>query len=145
MKEDMDKATLTGGCLCGEVRYQVNRQFDKFYICHCQQCKQLTGSAFAANIFTRPENIKWLSGHENISNYKHPHRGFSNAFCSKCGSALPFVNKSGQSLIIPAGSLLDSVGNIPAANIFVNEEARWLKAALAGEKFNQLPDVTNNN
>jgi len=47
--------TVAGGCLCGEVSYQVNRQFDKFFVCHCRQCQQLTGSAFAANIFVSEE------------------------------------------------------------------------------------------
>jgi len=139
-KEPIDEVTLSGGCLCGEVTYQVNHQFDKFYICHCRQCQQLTGSAFAANIFTDPENIEWLSGQKEISNYNHPSRGFSKAFCSKCGSALPFLNKSGQSIIIPAGSLCEPVEYIPDANIFVSEEAHWLKAGLSAEKFDHFPE-----
>ena len=138
-KDGISRVTLSGGCLCGVVRYQVNQQFDKFYICHCRQCQQLTGSAFAANIFTDPENIKWLSGHAGISNYKHPDRGFSKAFCTRCGSALPFLNKSGQPLIIPAGSLFDAFEKTPDANIFTTEEALWLKAGLSGEKFDHFP------
>jgi len=137
--DDVSEATLAGGCLCGEVTYQVNHQFDNFYICHCRQCQQLTGSAFAANIFTAPGNIEWLSGHEVISEYQHPSREFSKAFCAKCGSALPFLNKSGQSLIIPAGSLFDAFEKTPDANIFVNEEAPWLKTGLSGEKFDNFP------
>lgn len=130
---------LTGGCLCGAVRYQVNNQFSKFYLCHCQQCQQLTGSAFAANIFTSAENINWLTSCENISYYEHASREFSKAFCSTCGCGLPFVNKSGQFLIIPAGSLFDKVENIPQANIFVNEQAHWLNDALANKKFSHFP------
>jgi len=138
-KYGVSGATLKGACLCGEVSYQVKHQFNNFYICHCRQCQQLTGSAFAANIFTDPENIEWLSGHEGVSKYNHPSRGFSKAFCSKCGSALPFLNKSGQSLIIPAGSLSKAFEEIPEANIFVNEEAHWLKAGLGGKKFEHFP------
>ena len=136
----LSKEILTGGCLCGAVRYQVTNQFSRFFLCHCQQCQQLTGSAFAANIFTSPENIKWLTGHDKISYYEHPSREFSKAFCSTCGCALPFVNQSGKSLIIPAGSLFDKVEKIPEANIFVNEQTHWLNAGLAANRFSHFPE-----
>jgi len=138
--EALNKEILTGGCLCGAVRYQVTNQFSQFYLCHCQQCQQLTGSSFAANIFTLVDNIKWLKGSEYISYYEHTSREFSKAFCSTCGSALPFINKRGESLIIPAGSLFDKVKNIPQANIFVNEQAHWLDAGLAAKSFSHFPE-----
>ena len=138
--EALNKSIITGGCLCGAVRYQVINKFSHFFLCHCKQCQQLTGSAFAANIFTSPDNIQWLTGNDKISCYEHPSREFSKAFCSVCGSALPFINQSGKSLIIPAGSLFDKVENIPEANIFVNEQAHWLNAGLAAKKFSHFVD-----
>ena len=136
----LNKGRLTGGCLCGAVRYRVNNKFSHFFLCHCKQCQQFTGSAFAANIFTSPENIQWLTDNDKISCYEHPSREFSKAFCSACGCALPFINQSGKSLIIPAGSLFDKVENIPEANIFVNEQAHWLNAGLAEKKFSHFPN-----
>lgn len=138
-KHALVKEKLTGGCLCGAVRYQIMDKLNRFYLCHCQQCQQLTGSAFAANLFTEPQNIKWLSGEEKISHYQHPSREFSKAFCNTCGSALPFVNKSGRSLIIPAGSLFETVEKIPDANIFVSEKQHWLNSGLAAKNFCQFP------
>lgn len=138
--EALNKEILTGGCLCSAVRYQVINKFTRFFLCHCQQCKQLSGSAFAANIFIDPENIEWLTGYEKISFYEHPSREFSKAFCSVCGSALPFINKSGKSMIIPAGSLFDEVKITPEANIFVNEKANWLNSGLAADEFNHFSE-----
>ncbi|WP_123711416.1 GFA family protein [Sinobacterium caligoides] len=48
---------LIGKCLCGTVKFSVADRFKAFYLCHCKQCQQLTGSAFASNIFTGPDNI----------------------------------------------------------------------------------------
>jgi len=138
-KKALKQSILTGGCLCGLLAYQVDNQFSHFYLCHCQQCRKLTGSAFSANIFTAPENIKWLTGCEKLTHYEHPERAFSKAFCSACGCALPFINKSGKSLIIPAGSLFDKIKNTPEANIFVSEQAHWLAAGLAAKKFSHFP------
>lgn len=130
---------LTGQCLCGTVKYSVEDNFKAFYQCHCKQCQQLTGSAFASNIFTSPENIEWLSGQAEITSYEHPIREFSKSFCKKCGSAVPFINKSRTSLIVPAGSLNEFPEIQPQANIFTSEEACWLKAGRQAENFSGFP------
>jgi len=131
---------LTGKCLCGSVKFTVSDNFKAFYQCHCKQCQQLTGSAFASNIFTDPDNIEWNSGESNITTYEHPSREFSKSFCNICGSAVPFINKSKTSLIVPAGSL-NEVPNIqPQANIFTSEEACWLKSGLQAVSFSGFPE-----
>ena len=131
---------LAGECLCGTVKFSVADRFKAFYQCHCKQCQQLTGSAFASNIFTDPENIEWLSGQDNITTYEHPSREFSKSFCKTCGSAVPFINKTKTSLIVPAGSLNELPDIQPQANIFTSEEACWLKSGLQAENFSGFPE-----
>jgi hypothetical protein len=126
---------LTGECLCGTVKYAVINDFETFYHCHCKQCQQITGSAFASNMITSPDNIEWLSGEKNVAIYEHPTRQFTKAFCSDCGSGLPFVTKSGEHLIVPAGSLTDAPTMAPQANIFMSDEACWLHEGLQAKKF----------
>ncbi|WP_419812280.1 GFA family protein [Bacterioplanoides sp.] len=118
----------------------MNDNFKAFYHCHCKQCQQLTGSAFASNIFTDPDNIEWVSGEGNVVTYEHPEREFSKAFCRECGSALPFVNKTKTSLIVPAGSLNEMPDIKPQANIFSSEEACWLKEGLEAKNFSGFPE-----
>jgi hypothetical protein len=130
---------LTGGCLCGAVQFTLEDSFSAFYQCHCKQCQQLTGSAFASNIFTNPDNIHWTSGQENIVAYVHPNRDFSKSFCATCGSALPFVTKSKTSLIVPAGSLNEQASIEPQANIFMSEKACWLEPGSKAQQFSAFP------
>ncbi|UTW04161.1 GFA family protein [Amphritea atlantica] len=115
--------TLTGECLCGNVKFSVADNFKAFYQCHCRECQQLTGPAFASNIFTDRDNIEWLCGRNQITRYEHPSRELSKSFCKTCGSAVPFVNKARSSLIVPAGSLNQLPNIQPQANIFTAEEA----------------------
>ncbi|MGK0441159.1 MAG: hypothetical protein ACJA0N_000956 [Pseudohongiellaceae bacterium] len=126
---------LTGECLCGSIKFSVTDSFKAFYQCHCKQCQQLTGSAFASNVITDPDNIQWLSGPSKITHYEHPSRGFSKSFCKICGSAIPFLNKHKTSLIVPAGSLNDLPDIQPQANIFTAEQACWLKPGLQAADF----------
>lgn len=127
--------TLTGGCLCGAVKFSLEDRFKSFYLCHCKQCKQLTGSAFAANVITDKDNITWHSGQDRVSIYEHSSRVFSKSFCQACGSALPYINKAGTSLVVPAGSLNELPGIKPQENIFASEESLWLSDGIKAKKF----------
>lgn len=130
---------LIGGCLCGVVEFTLNEDFKAFYQCHCRQCQQLTGSAFASNLFTEPNNIEWLEGVDKVVSYEHSEREFSKSFCGTCGSAMPFLNKTKTSLIVPAGSLNNPPSIEPLANIFVSEQACWLEPGQKAKSFDHFP------
>jgi len=130
---------ISGGCLCGAVTYEVDNDFNGFYFCHCQQCRKITGSAHASNLFTRPDAIKWTTGEEYKKQFNYPDRDFTVVFCSECGCGLPFVTKSGKALLVPAGSL-DSPPNIqPNDNIFWAERASWYDDGKLANKCDGFP------
>ena len=131
----MDTTLLSGSCLCGKVKYSVVTDIKDFYFCHCEQCRKITGSAFAANILTSPATVNWVSGFEMVKRFDYPgERIFTKVFCTHCGSGLPFLNKKGDALIIPAGSL-DYYPNIkPNENIFWADRASWYEAGIAAPK-----------
>ena len=29
-----------GSCLCGQVRFEIEGDFDRFFFCHCQRCRK---------------------------------------------------------------------------------------------------------
>lgn len=51
---------IKGGCLCGAVSFEVVNAFEKLSLCSCDQCRQITGSAFASNLFVSIEGFGWL-------------------------------------------------------------------------------------
>ena len=99
MGNENELAGVQGSCLCGSVRFELLGKINGFYFCHCMRCRRSTGSAHASNIFTDPENIRWLSGQELIKRYELPEaERFAKQFCSKCGSLVPLVNRDGTKL-----------------------------------------------
>jgi len=129
--------TLTGGCLCNKVRYSVKAELIQFYFCHCEQCRKITGSAFAANIRANPAKIKWLSGSEFVKRFDYPGvRYFTKVFCTECGSGLPFINEKGDNLYIPAGSLDPETHIKPGCNIFWGDRSAWIEEGLSAPRFN---------
>ena len=129
------KELIDGECLCGKVSFSMRNEFAQFHFCHCIQCRKITGSSHASNLFTSPENIEWKSGSEFIKRYEYPERDFSKVFCMECGSGLPFLTKSGQALIVPAGCLNDEPGITPQDNIFWSERAPWFEGGVSSQHF----------
>ncbi|MEM7134594.1 MAG: GFA family protein [Chloroflexota bacterium] len=131
---------VSGACLCGEITFNVNGQVSAFHMCHCTRCRRSTGTAHASNIFTAPDNITWLSGEANIRRFELPEaERFAKQFCLKCGSLLPYINRAGTALVIPAGSLIGDPGVVPQDNIFWDERAAWYDAGTASVKYAEYP------
>ena len=114
-----------GSCLCGAVRFEIEGEFECFYLCHCEYCRKDTGSAHAANLFSSTAALKWVSGESKVSQFNLPATRHSKCFCGTCGSALPMMQMSGQLLVVPAGSLNSEVRIRPNAHIFVSSKAAW--------------------
>ena len=114
----------SGGCLCGAVRFEVEGDFDAFFLCHCSRCRKATGSAHASNLFSGSAELRWLKGEDSVSVYLLPETRFGKAFCKTCGSALPRLQPSGT-LLVPAGSLETPVPNVPDAHIFFADRGNW--------------------
>lgn len=130
---------LSGGCCCGKVSYTVEDNFTHFYFCHCEQCRKMTGSAHASNLFTTPENITWQQGQAFMRRFDYPGRSFTQVFCTECGSGLPYVSSSGRFLIVPAGSLNDEPTKQPEAQIFCSEQTKWYKAGVLAPEVTKFP------
>jgi len=132
---------IRGSCLCGEITFQLKGSARVFHLCHCSRCRKSTGSAHASNIFTEPENIEWLTGMELIKRYQIPEaKSFSKQFCSNCGSLVPYVNRAGSSLIIPAGCLHTAISFVPDDNIFWDSRAEWYEQGSRTAKYPAYPE-----
>ena len=128
-----------GSCLCGAVKFQVNGEFDSFYLCHCEHCQKDTGSAHAANLFSQSASLNWQAGEAAVSTFTLPGTRHSKSFCKICGSALPNIQLGGALLVVPAGSLDSKVTIQPTAHIFTSSRANWESALEALPAFETVP------
>ena len=78
---------LTGGCLCGGVRFRVDAPLVVATYCHCTRCQRRTGTAASAQARIQPGSLTVTRGEELIRTYAPPD-GFPKLFCGACGSAL---------------------------------------------------------
>jgi hypothetical protein len=54
---------LTGGCICGAVRYEITQAPASVYTCHCTDCQRVTVSAFSIGVVV-PTGAFHLTGKE---------------------------------------------------------------------------------
>lgn len=130
---------LTGGCLCGQVRFEIEPNFLAYRYCFCSRCRKVRGSAHAANIFVPEDAFRWLEGEERVRRFDLEGARFGNCFCGNCGSPVPRQALAGKAYLIPAGTLDRDPGIGPDGAIFWDSRAAWLPPADALEKFSTYP------
>jgi hypothetical protein len=84
----MPSFPLTGGCLCGGVRYEIDAPPVSASYCHCTRCQRRTGTAASAQARLAPGSLRVVSGDELVGEWVPPDEGWPKCFCSACGSAL---------------------------------------------------------
>lgn len=105
--------TLTGGCLCGRVRYTAIVDEAEAYLCHCRMCQRATGGVAAAFVQLPVAAVTWDTPPDWYQSSPIAHR----PFCSICGSPLGFAFLHGaKGMDLTVGSFDDPSGFVPAAH-----------------------------
>lgn len=117
--------TITGGCLCGSVRYRVNFPKDHDFIensaiCQCTQCRKQTGSLFMAAFRVPLTSVTWLPATSTTTEKDTERTGSDvppgiktfaaslsarRAFCGNCGSFLFWRSLAGDGVSFTVGSV----------------------------------------
>ena len=133
---------IRGSCLCGAVRFEVDRVAGPFELCHCSRCRKVSGSAFAAGIYVNREDLRFTKGLEFIKTYEAPilraPPPYRSSFCAQCGSSLPDPSAESPLVEIPAGALDDDPQLRPDKHIYVDVKSSWFEIADNLPQFDQV-------
>ena len=128
---------ISGSCLCGVVRYQVDGELADAGNCHCSMCRKQHGSAFATYAMVDPDRFSWLAGEDEISRYEaspENHR----VFCRICGSTVAATEK-GRVTSITLGTVDGDPGIRPRSHIFTDSGASWYEISDELPQFTEWP------
>ena len=121
----MAELPLTGGCLCGGVRFRVDAPLVVATYCHCTRCQRRTGTAASAQARIQPGSLTVTQGEELIRTYAPPD-GFPKLFCGACGSALWSQSPADPGIIsVRLGAFDGDPGIRPSLRQFVAYAASW--------------------
>ena len=80
--------TITGGCLCGGVRFELSEPPMFATYCHCTRWQRRTGCGASAEARSVPGSVRVVAGADLVKAYEPLRGGWHELFCSNCGSAL---------------------------------------------------------
>ena len=133
-------ANITGGCLCGRVRYTVTGEPAFSGLCHCRNCQRYTGSAFEALIAFPAASVSVqgeLKTYDDTGDSGQPvHR----RFCPNCGSGV--VNEvdvlPGVTIVL-AGTLDDPAAFKPTMDVYWSSAQPWVHTSSERTRFPKMP------
>jgi hypothetical protein len=77
----MATRTFSGGCHCGQVRYDVTCDLGEVISCNCSICAK-RGFLWT---FVEPDCFALRSGAESLSDYQFYKKNLHHLFCPECG------------------------------------------------------------
>jgi hypothetical protein len=116
---------VRGSCLCGDVAFEASDpQF--MMNCHCTRCRLSRAAPHATNLFAPRESLIWISGENQVQNYRLPEaERFGVGFCGRCSGLVPRTDSTSDLANIPAGCLDTDPGLAPRGHIWVGSKADW--------------------
>jgi hypothetical protein len=114
----------TGGCHCGQLRYQFSGALHDIAHCHCSICRRVSGAVVTTWITVPASAFQWLTG--------EPARYDSSStcaryFCRNCGAQLALVTQLSADTIDVTIATLDHPEQAPAErHIWTDSRLPWL-------------------
>lgn len=84
----MMKLPITGGCLCGALRYQISKQPFGQANCHCRACQHATGGAYAPVLLVPTEGFAIIGEYCQYLSKGDSGHDVARAFCGRCGTTV---------------------------------------------------------
>lgn len=129
---------ISGGCHCGNIRYQVEGEALNHSLCHCTDCRRHAGAPMVGWTMYPQSAVKVTKGQPKT--YASSTNG-RRQFCPDCGTGLFYTNAAILPGIIDIQSATyDDPEVVPAqAHIQVAERIRWMERAHELPTFERYP------
>jgi hypothetical protein len=118
---------LTGGCLCGAIRYTLSAPVTELRACHCTSCQKASGAGGSVNAAVPSAAFKITQGTpKRFAAVAASGRTLYRFFCGDCGSPLYSQRANApENVMVRAGTLDDSSGLKITLNIWTGSARSW--------------------
>jgi len=96
------RVPVTGGCLCGAVRYESSKPPNLVGFCHCRMCQRAYGGLFA--VFADFPGDAFRFTHGEPQHYRSSEIA-TRGFCPECGTPITFQYDGSSGPAIMVGTL----------------------------------------
>jgi|SRR5271155_1488376 len=118
---------LTGGCLCGDIRYRVDAAPVETLYCHCRMCRRAHGAPVVAWVTVPRAGFTVTVG--NPVAYRSSPKAIR-CFCGRCGTPLTWESVANPALVdVGAATLDDPAAVAPAMHLWTESRISWFDTA----------------
>jgi hypothetical protein len=122
----MTAKVISGGCLCGAVRYEASGQPYNVTHCHCVDCRRSAGAAFVTWASFRRSEFRFVRGEPRVIAWANRVR----SFCGACGASLTFMTSSETDEVdVTVCTFDDPEQIVPADHTWVEDRLCWIHLA----------------
>lgn len=115
---------LQGGCHCRKVRYETEGVPFNGTICHCLDCRRVSGAASMAWFSVPITSLRW-TGAAPAAYSSSP--GVTRRFCGTCGTSLTFEDSRHPDEVDVATATLDDPDLAPPNDhVYVSQRPAWV-------------------
>lgn len=116
---------LEGGCYCGAVRYVAEGPPVHCTLCHCEDCRRVSGAPALAWFSVPPDRLRVTKGAPRQWRSSAP---VTRSFCADCGAQLTYQHDATADEIDITTCSLDNPGlAAPQDHTFASRRVSWLE------------------
>ena len=118
---------VTGGCLCGAVRYEAAVFLHSAYYCHCGDCRKSCGQPAEIGVPVEAGSLRFTGDEPKY--YVSSDWG-QRGFCQHCGSRIiwrPLDPEQEWQINLDVGSLDNPEDVRPCLHIYVDRQLQWYR------------------
>lgn len=127
----------SGSCLCGKVKFSINKDIQTMYHCHCSLCRKQSGTGANSATLVSETLFEWVSGMNSIRTFKKD-SGFTSCFCTGCGSPVPNKVENSSFIWIPLGLLNEMPVIKKRLGFCLNSKSNWAPVVQVDKEYLEL-------
>ncbi|KAK8207935.1 hypothetical protein M8818_004188 [Zalaria obscura] len=133
----------TGGCFCGKVKIEYSGEPKGKALCHCIDCRKITGSTYSTNLIVPEEGFKVTGNPKTFTKKADSGNEIHSYFCGDCGSTLYRDGASFQGAKVVKVGVMDDINALndakPAVELYAPERVSWVPALSGTEQLEGMP------
>lgn len=117
---------LTGGCLCGAVRYICDAPPKLTVKCYCADCRRLGGTGHSTHTVFADDAFLLSGAVTEYQKTADSGRRINRRFCPVCGSPVYHTRDGMEGLVVVRASSLDDPESVrPERAIYTSRAVSW--------------------
>ena len=116
-------------CACNATAITIDGELVAHAVCHCDNCKKRTGSAFGISAYFRKSDVAGIDGETVIYALHNAKRNEDKErhFCKRCGTTLYWYSSTYPEYIgIAGGCFTDEPLGEPKINASYSKKLAWV-------------------